>query len=494
MALSRSSGLLLPVASLPGRHGIGSFNAEAYHFVDLLAAGGFKLWQILPLNPLGYGHSPYQPFSSFAFDDLYIDLDALTEEGYLEAVPPFHQDSDKILYEEVKAYKDHFLRLAYDAQMAKQPHCLEAFVLANPWVKDWAAFILYKKRNSMASWDTWPLAMQDWIKTRPAFLKNDLYDYNYEIWLQMTLYRQWDKLHSYANSKGISIIGDIPFYVGFDSCDVWANQSTFLLDQLTHQPSFIAGVPPDYFSKTGQRWGNPIYNWDLLAKTDFAFLENRILGNAKIYDIVRLDHFRAFDTFWKIPSSCPTAIDGQWIEAPGYAFFDSLLAKKPELKAKIIAEDLGDLRPQVLTLRDHYDFPGMNVIEFTFTDAEVVHKAGVDWNKENSVCYLGTHDNDMMKGFYEKLDEGNKRSWNDALNRLGFTNGTINERFIAYALSKKAGYAIFALQDILELGSEARINVPGIVDNINWTWRLLSFDRFAAKIDHLKELNLAAHR
>jgi 4-alpha-glucanotransferase len=320
MALSRSSGLLLPVASLPGRHGIGSFNAEAYHFVDLLAAGGFKLWQILPLNPLGYGHSPYQPFSSFAFDDLYIDLDALTEEGYLEAVPPFHQDSDKILYEEVKAYKDHFLRLAYDAQMAKQPHCLEAFVLANPWVKDWAAFILYKKRNSMASWDTWPLAMQDWIKTRPAFLKNDLYDYNYEIWLQMTLYRQWDKLHSYANSKGISIIGDIPFYVGFDSCDVWANQSTFLLDQLTHQPSFIAGVPPDYFSKTGQRWGNPIYNWDLLAKTDFAFLENRILGNAKIYDIIRLDHFRAFDTYWKIPSSCPTAVDGAMDRSPRLCF------------------------------------------------------------------------------------------------------------------------------------------------------------------------------
>jgi 4-alpha-glucanotransferase len=395
---------------------------------------GFKLWQILPLNPLGYGHSPYQPFSSFAFDDLYIDLDELTEQGFIEAVPPFHQDSDRILYEEVKAYKDHFLRLAYEAEMKKNPKCLDAFIVNNPWVKDWAAFILFKKRNSMVSWEQWPLEQQNWIKTRPAFAEKDVYDYEYEIWLQMTFYRQWDKLHSYANSKGIEIIGDIPFYVGFDramfgrikrrSCSILKPFSLPLSPEyrpiISRRPASVGATR----SITGT----------LLAKTDFAFLENRILGNAKIYDIVRLDHFRAFDTYWKIPSSCPTAVDGAMDRSPGYAFFDSLLAKKPELKAKIIAEDLGDLRPQVLTLSDHYDFPGMNVIEFTFTDAEVVHKAGVDWNKENSVCYLGTHDNDMMKGFYEKLDEGNKRSWNDALNRLGFANGTINERFIAYAL------------------------------------------------------------
>jgi len=487
MPSPHKSGLLLPVSVLPSRHGVGTFGQEARRFVDLLEQGGFKLWQILPLNPLGYGHSPYQPFSSFALDDLYIDLDLLTSQGLLEPVPPFHEDSPITLYEEVKVYKDHFLHLAFEAEMKRDPHCLERFIVENPWVKDWAVFIIFKKSCDMVSWDLWPLEKREWIKTRPALKKEEIYHYEYEIWLQMTLYRQWNALHEYANRRHIQIIGDVPFYVGFDSCDVWTNQSTFLLDPATRQPTFIAGVPPDYFSKTGQRWGNPIYNWDLLKTTDFAFLENRILFAAKTYDVIRLDHFRAFDTFWKIPSSCPTAVEGAWIEAPGYAFFDSILKKKPDLD--IIAEDLGDLRPEVLILRDHYGFPGMNVIEFTFPDAEIYHKPGTDWNKEHSVAYLGTHDNDTMKGFFDKLSPNEKNQWERTLKDMGFGEGSITDRLIRYALSRKAEFVLFSPQDALGLGSEGRINVPGVIDEVNWTWRLVSLKPLLDKIKRLKELN-----
>jgi 4-alpha-glucanotransferase len=308
---------------------------------------------------------------------------------------------------------------------------------------------------------------------------------NYEIWLQKTLYSQWKKLHDYANSKGVRLIGDVPFYVGFDSCDVWANQDSFLLDPETKKPLWIAGVPPDYFSKTGQRWGNPIYNWDLLEKRDFSFIINRLKLNGELYDVIRLDHFRAFDTYWKIPASCPTAIEGSWVEAPGYKLFDLFFKKVPNLE--IIAEDLGDLRPQVLTLRDHYNFPGMNVIEFTFFDAEIAKKPG--YNRENMVAYLGTHDNDPLKSYYNKLDLQSQGDWDRALDIKKMPKGSINERLINYELSLQAKYAIFSIQDLLELGDESRLNKPGIIDDVNWTWRMLDYDAFEAKLEHLKSLN-----
>lgn len=484
---TRKAGVLMPVASLPDSHGVGCFGENAYSFIDLLNEGGYKLWQILPLNPLGFGHSPYQPFSSFAIDPIYLDLEALAKEGLIEKVPPFHENSEKILYEEVGPYKDHFARLAFSLDIKKNPKALDAFLKKETWVYNWAVFSMFKKRNSLASWEYWPKDMQEWIKTKPELKKKDLFDFQYEAWLQMKLYEQWNRLHDYANKKGVSIIGDIPFYVGFDSVDVWENQNCFLIDPATHQPTFIAGVPPDYFSATGQRWGNPIYDWDELTRTDFAFLENRILGNAKIYDVIRLDHFRAFDTYWKIPQSCPTAIEGAWIEAPGYAFFDSLLAKKKDLP--LIAEDLGNLRPEVLTLRDHYEFPGMNVVEFTFTDAEVLKKTDLDYDRANSVVYLGTHDNDTMRGYFAKMNENEQDSWLNTLAALGFKTGSLNDKMIRYALKKKAVYAVFSLQDLLDLDSKARINVPGVIDDVNWTWRLTSLKPFNDRIVYLSQLN-----
>lgn len=482
--LNRLCGVLCPVSALPSRFGIGDFGATSRHFVDVLSNHGFRAWQILPLNPLGYGHSPYQPFSSFAMEELYVDLDALADKGLISRPEAYNEKATKVDYEGIRLYKAPFLKHAFQKEMNQNHECLTAFREKHAWVESWALFMMNKRRENMQSWSLWDEARRDMIKHQHPLVGEDEEDYLYEIWLQKTLYEQWDSLHHYANEKGIKIIGDVPFYVGFDSCDVWANQDTFLLDPNTKEPLWIAGVPPDYFSKTGQRWGNPIYDWDLMEKRNFSFLINRLALNSEIYDVIRLDHFRAFDTYWKIPASCPTAVDGKWIEAPGYKFFDLLLKQYPHMD--IIAEDLGDLRPQVLTLRDHYNFPGMNVVEFTFHDAEITHKPGYD--KENMVAYLGTHDNDPLKGFYAKLPENEQRDWNEALTRKGFTAGDINERMINYAMALPACYAIFALQDLLDLGSETRINCPGVIDDVNWTWRLVNYEPLEIVASHYADL------
>ncbi len=468
------------VSSLPAKYGVGDFGKGAYRFLDLIAIAGFELWQILPLNPLGYGHSPYQPYSSFAIEELYCDLEDLKKKGFIASeLVKFEPDTEKVHYEEARAHRFPYLQEAYAAQMKKEPHCLDKFIEENPWIKDFSVYMMEKRRHP-TSWSEWDKPMRDYPIKRPALKAADKKAAEFEIWLQMTLYRQWDALHQYANKKGIQIIGDIPFYVGYDSCDVWANRDEFLLDEVTLEPTFIAGVPPDYFSETGQRWGNPIYDWEKLEKEGFGFIIDRIVRNAKLYDIIRIDHFRAFDTYWKIPSSCPTAVEGDWIEAPGYALFDTLFTDYPDLKARIIAEDLGDLRPEVLALRDHYDFPGMNVIEFTFSMYEIDHKG--QWDNINAVAYLGTHDNDTMLSYFYEMEEKEQAMWVDILNGFGYNEGTIVERMIRYCLGKKAKYAILSIQDILGLDADARTNVPGIVDDRNWTWKMADFDELTARL------------
>ena len=484
MENNRKAGVLLGVASLPGRFGIGDFGPSAYRFLEDLHEAGFAIWQILPLAPLGYGHSPYQPYSSFAMDELYADLDALYEEGLLkEKAPSFQPGGDKIAYEEIRPFKQACLRKAFFAEMRKDPDCLNRFASAHPWAKDYAVFDSFHQKRQCA-WMDWPKAEKDWILTRPALSQAKQKEASFRLYVQYKLYQQWDKLHEYAKKLGIQIVGDLPFYVGIDSCDVWANQGEFLLDPETKAPTFIAGVPPDYFSATGQRWGNPIYDWDRMQKEKFSFIIDRILRNADIYDILRLDHFRAFDTYWKIPSSCPTAVEGEWIEAPGYALFDELFARKPGLP--IIAEDLGDLRPEVLTLRDHYHFPGMNVIQFTFHDFELEGKG--NWDEPNSVVYLGTHDNDTTLSFFYSQPEEEQARWVYALQRKGIAEGSICERLITYALEKKAALSILSMQDILELDAEARTNVPGTVDNRNWTWKISSLSPFEERLPYLSSL------
>ena len=469
---SRKAGILMPIASLPNAYGVGDFGFSAYRFVDLIKEGGFSLWQILPINPIAYGHSPYQPYSSFAIEPLYISLEKLHEKGLLDEVPSFNKEKERIDYEAARAYKMPYLYEAYQEEMRRNRSCLRTFIKEHPWVVDYAAYMTFKEEEGGSSWHLWGKRKRDWASGTRVLNSKEKDTFNFYVWLEKTLFAQWHELHAYAKSKGVSIIGDIPFYVGFDSADVWANQKYFLLDKESKEPSFVAGCPPDYFSKTGQRWGNPIYNWDLLEKTDFAFLQERILRSAEIYDIIRLDHFRAFDTYWKVPSSCPTAEIGDWIEAPGYAFFDSLLERKPDLA--IIAEDLGMLREEVYELRDHYHFPGMNVIEFTFHDAEIEKKEG--WNKENMVCYIGTHDNDPLKGYLGKMDAEEKEKWALALEKMKAKGENIEEQLLYYAFSRKCAYTIVSLQDLLLLDSSSRINEPGLVNEINWTWRLKDFE------------------
>jgi 4-alpha-glucanotransferase len=488
--MNRVSGVLCPVSALPSRFGCGDFAKESRRFVDLLKEGGFSLWQILPLNPLGYGHSPYQPFSSFALEEIYVDLDELADQKLCTRAPDFQKDAKKVDYETIRGFKAPYLKAAYREEMKRTPGCLDHFVATHPWVIGWSLFMMNKRRNAMASWESWPKEQQEMITSYPALNADEEEAAKYEIWLQKTLYSQWQALKAYANKNGIRLVGDVPFYVGFDSCDVWANQDSFLLDPETRKPLWIAGVPPDYFSKTGQRWGNPIYDWALLEKRHFAFIINRLKLNGELYDVIRLDHFRAFDTYWKIPASCPTAVEGAWIEAPGYKLFDQFFKEVPGLE--IIAEDLGDLRPEVLTLRDHYNFPGMNVVEFTFHDAEIVKKPGCD--RENMVAYLGTHDNDPLKSYFSLLPLEEQKLWLKALDEKKIAPGDINDRMIAYELSLKAKYAIFAMQDLLGLGAESRLNKPGIIDEFNWTWRMVDYAPFQAKVEHLKHLNAEYHR
>lgn len=482
--MKRSAGILCPVSALPSRFGIGDFGVESYHFVDLLKENGFSLWQILPLNPLGYGHSPYQPFSSFALDELYVDLDALAKDGLIEKCPDYNREMDRVHYEDIRVFKTPYLLAAYKAALKRDPKCLEGFVHTHNWVKNWSIFMSMKRSERLQSWDKWPNEKQRKIEAGYEGLTSEEKDKaNYEIWLQKTLYEQWLKLKDYANEKGIRLIGDLPFYVGYDSCDVYEAQNEFLLDE-HKEPAWIAGVPPDYFSATGQRWGNPIYNWERFKEEHYSFIINRIKLNASLYDILRLDHFRAFDTYWKIPASCPTAVDGSWVEAPGYEVFDTLFKEVPGVD--IIAEDLGDLRREVLTLRDHYNFPGMNVVEFTFHDAEINHDP--QWKKENMVVYLGTHDNDTMKGYFASLPEDEKQRWNEALASLGYQNGDIVDKMIEYEFALPASYALVSLQDVLKKGSEARLNVPSVIDNVNWTWRILDYKETEERLKAISPL------
>lgn len=488
----REFGVLMAVASLPSQHGIGDFGKEAFRLIDKISAIGGKVWQILPLNPLGYGNSPYQPYSSFALDELYIDLEQLQEAELLGNVPSFHAHSKKVDYEAVRAFKEKHLRKAYcNFKKANNPTLgavsYEEF-LKFDWVYPYGTFIAFKRDNNLVCWNEWKESMRDYgLNMSGVDLEPYQDEIDYVCFTQYVLYCQWMKLKAYANNCSVEIVGDIPIYVGIDSLDVWGNRANFLLDDKGH-PTFIAGVPPDYFSATGQRWGNPLYNWDYLAENNFEFWKNRLSYCAKLYDRVRIDHFRAFDTYWKIPSSCPTAVEGQWIEAPGYQLFDCLLKELPDLK--IIAEDLGDLRDEVYELRDHYNFPGMKIVQFTFDPSG---KEEFD-DRENMIVYTGTHDNQMIKSWYASFESEKKRKIRNFFKKNGYTYDSITKNFLAFALDSIGDTAIIPMQDILELDDKARLNVPGTLGSPNWEWRLTNLDKVDESFAFIKELLIKTNR
>lgn len=469
MKVEPCAGILLPISSLPGNQGIGDFGKHTFRLIDALHKQHIKIWQILPLNPLGYGNSPYQPFSSFAGDELYISVDTLADYGLLKqsSIRNCNKFEERVNYEEVRAFKAPYLKKAYKTFLKmfstfEQEYRL--FVSTAEWLYPYAVFISLKKHNDMKPWTQWPKEQKEWIKNRRFPLREVEDQIRYEQFIQFIFYKQWKEVKDYANEKGISIMGDIPFYVGLDSADVWQNQQDFLLDEQGN-PTYIAGVPPDYFSASGQRWGNPIYNWKVMRRGHYQFWMERLAWNDRFFDILRLDHFRAFDTYWKIEASCETAIQGEWVLGPSYEFFDELYQKMPDIN--IIAEDLGDLRKQVGKLRDHYHLLGMNVLQF-----EMMPKLLKKRRKFNVVLYPGTHDNDTLEGFYQTLSPNHKIALRRFFHNLGYENRTFHELVIRYCLNSEASMVILPVQDILGLKSEARINTPSTIGSPNWEWKL----------------------
>ena len=479
--MAREAGILAPVSTLVSDHGIGDFGKYTYDFIDHIKETGFKTWQILPLNSAGYGNSPYQPYSSYAGDRVYISLDTLVEWNLLKAedIKPY-EPSNLIDFEAVRAYKEIYLKRAFDCCMETGIYRdgFHYFKENHPWVFDWAVFITFKKLNDGNCWNEWPEDQKNWIGTYRYNVEMHRPLLEYEMFVQYIFYEQWFRLKKYANDQGIKILGDIPIYVGIDSCDVWCHKDCFLLDP-DGNPSFVAGVPPDYFSPTGQRWGNPIYNWDVLEKTNFQFWINRLAWSQSLFDIVRIDHFRGFDTYWKIPSSCPTAEMGEWLEAPGYALFDEVYKQLPNIE--IVAEDLGDLREEVLELRDHYHLSGMKIVQFELDP----YGTNTDFHeKENTIVYTGTHDNETLVGWYGNLTSYQKRLL--AKRFMKYKERKCTDRILHAVFDCLADRVIIPIQDILGLGNEARLNTPGTVGSPNWQWHLLDFDAFYRQLPRFK--------
>ena len=478
----RRAGILTSISSLPSKYGIGDLGEEAYKFIDIIAESGFRVWQILPINPVGYGNSPYQPYSSYAGDDIYISLDLLVEEGLLksEELESFNENSNKVDYDNVRRFKNKYLKLAYER--SKENNLLlkdiNKFKSENDWVYKYAVFITLKKLNDLKIWLEWPKEQKLFVDNKNYDINKHSDEINYEVFVQYMFYKQWFKLKEYANNKNIKIMGDIPIYVGIDSADVWWNKESFLLDD-EYNPSFIAGVPPDYFSATGQRWGNPIYDWNYLKNNNFLFWIERLKWSNSIFDIIRIDHFRAFDTYWKIPASCPTAVEGEWVEAPGYELFDEIYKQIPNIK--IIAEDLGDLRPEVLELRDHYNLSGMLIMQFELESDNKIYL-----NSKKTIVYTGTHDNQTTLGWYKGLNERQRKNAKNKLMR--YKDRLYTDKIVHLCLDSMADLVIIPIQDFIGLDDSARINTPGTVGAPNWEWKLSSFNGIKKNLMRYKNL------
>lgn len=467
----RRCGVLMPISSLPSRFGIGGFSKEAYEFVDFLAASGQSLWQILPLGPTGYGDSPYQSFSTFAGNPYYISLDFLIDEGLLTSEEcssvDFGDNAHKVDYEKIYYTRFALLKKAFERANVDENEEYKEFVENNKeWLKDYAMYMAIKDSLGGISWIEWdedirlrkPHAMAEYENK----LASEIAFYCYQQYLFAT---QWMALKKYANKKGISIVGDIPIYVAFDSADTWANPELFQLDE-ENVPVAVAGCPPDAFSATGQLWGNPLYRWDYHEKTGFAWWIRRLAHCFKLYDIVRIDHFRGFDEYWAIPYGDETAEFGEWKQGPGYKLFDAM--KKALGNRAVIAEDLGFLTPSVLKLVKKTGYPGMKILQFAFDSREESDYLPHNY-PNNCVVYTGTHDNDTVNGWIPSMSRKDLAFAKKYLNVKRTSD--ICESLIRTALGCVADTAVIPMQDYLGLGSEARINTPSTLGG-NWEWRM----------------------
>jgi 4-alpha-glucanotransferase len=472
MTTPRSSGILLHPTSLPSRGGIGDLGASAYTFVDFLAAAGQRLWQVMPLGPTGYGDSPYQGFSAFAGNPLLISLEGLHAEGLLTSAdlaeaPTFPNAA--VDYGAVIPFKLSMLRRSFERFSATAtPGQRQAFANfrahTHSWLNDYTLFAALKQANSGGAWSTWEEAIRRREPDAVAHWTRELYEQlQFQAYMQFQFFSQWERLKRYANQRGVRIIGDIPIFVAYDSADVWTNRAVFALDE-DGRPTAVAGVPPDYFSATGQLWGNPLYRWDVLAQQGYRWWIERFRAALSLVDIVRIDHFRGFAAYWEVPASEKTAVNGRWVSGPGLALFEAVGAALGQLP--IIAEDLGLITPDVEALRDELGFPGMKVLQFAFgdgaTDPYLPHNY-----RRHCVVYTGTHDNDTTAGWWASATPHERSHVQLYLGRDG---SDISWDFIRLALASAAEIAIVPLQDVLELGSAARMNMPGQAGG-NWSWR-----------------------
>ncbi len=467
----RASGILLPVSSIPSAYGSGSFSKEAYEFVDFLEKAGQSYWQILPLGPTGYGDSPYQSFSTFAGNPYYIDFEELIEEGLLtkEQCEECDWGGSEAYVDYEKIYKSRFrvLKEAFDNSRLEDNEDFQAFVAENAfWLSDYSLYMAVKDSYKGKSWSEWDgdirLRKPEAIEKYAEKLKEEILFYEFQQYLFDT---QWRKLKKYANDKGVKIIGDIPIYVALDSADTWANPELFQLDE-NRRPTGVAGCPPDAFSATGQLWGNPLYKWDYHKETEYAWWIQRISYCYKLYDVVRIDHFRGFDEYYNIPFGDTTAEFGRWEKGPGYDLFKVM--KKKIGNKPVIAEDLGFLTPTVNQLLKKSSYPGMKVLQFAFDSREESDYLPHNYTA-NSVVYTGTHDNDTTVGWYQTISRRDRSFARKYLNIK--TGRELEWNFIRAALGSVSDTAVIPMQDYLGLGSEARINVPSTLGT-NWKWRM----------------------
>jgi 4-alpha-glucanotransferase len=491
--MERSSGVLLHISSLPGNGGIGCLGKDAFQFVDFLVQAKQKIWQILPLGPVGYGNSPYQCYSAFAGNPLFIDVQQLVADRLItkDAVADQNFKDKNVEFERVEEWKTPILRDAFNGfqkNFDRYKDEYHTFLQHNSWwLDDYALFRSLKTKYGESVWNTWnkKLVVRDQSAIQEAF-KEMHSEIDFHRFIQFVFFRQWYKLKTYANSKGIRIIGDIPLYVSFDSVDVWANQDIFILDA-DSKPTQVGGVPPDYFSETGQLWGNPVFDWERVAERGFDWWLARIHFNLRMFDQARIDHFRGLESFWAVPATEKTAIVGEWLPAKGYELLGKLQEQLGTLE--VIAEDLGIITPEVEKLRDDYNLPGMKVLQFAFgsdtANTNLPHNYAI-----NFLVYTGTHDNDTSLGWFNSIEKKERK----LLHRYVAGSGKQFVRnFMEYAWASSARTAIAPMQDILSLGSDARMNTPGIAAG-NWGWR---FAWAQVRSNHklfLKQITAKYHR
>lgn len=474
--MERTAGILLPVTSLPSKYGIGCFSKSAYDFVDWLKAAGQAYWQILPLGPTSYGDSPYQSFSTFAGNPYFISLESLIEEGVLTEEEceeaDFGSRANDIDYEKIYKNRYPLLRKAYErSKISENPDYLRFIRENNWWLSDYALFMAVKDRFEGVPWNQWAEDIRlRWGHAMDYYRKELYFEIEFQQYMQFKFYEQWNALKSYANEKGIRLIGDIPIYVAMDSADTWAHPELFQLDE-THTPSAVAGCPPDGFSADGQLWGNPLYRWEYHRDTGYEWWISRLSYCFRLYDVVRIDHFRGFDEYYSIPYGAESAKEGHWEKGPGIDLFRHVEQRLGW--HEVIAEDLGYVTDSVRQLVSESGFPGMKVLEFAFDSRDT--GSANDYlphnYTENCVAYTGTHDNETITGWFQSITKKERQMARDYLCDQATPEKLLHLSFISLIMRSNAKACIIPIQDYMGYGNKSRINKPSTVGT-NWRWRL----------------------